>query len=349
MKGILPLINRGSGCDYHRIILPLKYMGVDLDFFENKTIGEVLEDTKIILFNRRPHARLDYFLSLREKYGIKIVVDIDDYWILHPKHYMYKSWEKSKMPEQIVLSLKIADAVICTTNILAEKVKPYNSNVHVIPNAIPFGHDQFNDKKEYSPFHKSGKKFVRFIYAGGGSHFWDLKLLSVPFTKINNNPQLNNTQFILAGFDDSNEESKKNWEVIENKFDLKGTLKNYIRKNTLPLESYINHYINGDVSLIPLEYNNFNRFKSNLKIIEAGCKYMPVICSDVEPYSNESNRDVIMYAKNANEWYEHIKYCTLNPSFIEDKGKQLGEYVRKNYDLFKVNEYRKQLFEHLIK
>lgn len=342
MKGILPLVNRGSGCDYHRVIMPLKYMGVDFSLFENKTIGQALDETKIMIFNRKPHGNIEYVVQARKKYGFKIITDIDDYWVLHPRHILYKGWKDNKMGETIINALKISDAVICTTELLASKVREINKNVHIIPNALPFGYDQFTDKKQPS-------EFTRFIYAGGSTHFWDLKTLTVPFTKINNNPQLKNGQFVLAGYDNSNKPSQDEWNKIESVFNLRNTLKNYQRRYTLPLESYMEHYEYGDVSIIPIEENNFNRYKSNLKIIEAGCKYMPVISSDREPYSNEPNRDVLMYAKNASEWYDHIKYCILNPSFVEDKGKKLGEYVRTNYDLFKVNEYRKQLFEHLIK
>jgi hypothetical protein len=341
MKGILPLLSMNSGCDYHRIILPMTHLGVNLKYFQNKKVGDVIKDTKVLIFNRTPHGRLDYILEAKKKFDFKIVVDLDDYWVLHPKHSMYQTWERHKIGQQIVDALKIADEVICTTNLLADKIKVINKNVHVIPNALPFEHDQFSYQKENS-------EFTRFIYAGGGTHFWDIKELTVPFKKVNNNPQLKNAQFILAGFNGETKESEKSWERTENVFNLNGTLHNYIRKYSLPLESYMDHYIQSDVSLVPLEENHFNRFKSNLKIIEAGCKYNVAICSNTSPYSDEPNKDVVLYAKNASQWYEHIKYCTLNRSFLQDKGEQLGEYVRENYNLFKVNEYRKQLFEKLM-
>lgn len=346
INGIVPLYAEGSGCDYHRVFLPMKHMGVDFDFFQNKNLEHILDKIKIVMFNRTPHGMLPRLLELKKKQDFKIVVDLDDYWILHPKHNMSKTWTINKMGEKIVESLKSADQIICTTSLLADKIKSIvgDKNIHVIPNALPFGEDQFNSIKQESI---DGR--VRFMYAGGGSHFWDLKTLTIPFQKVNNNPNLKNASFTLAGFNKSTPESDKEWRTIEKTFNLNFKLRNYIRRNTLHLKEYMNHYNHADVSLVPLEYNNFNRFKSNLKIIEAGCKNIPCIVSNVEPYSNEPNKDILLFAKNANEWYEHIKYCTLNPSFAEEKGLQLGEYVRENYDLSKVNEYRKQLFESLLK
>lgn len=349
--GILPLINAESGCDYHRLILPLKYMGIDLDFFEKKEIGQVVQDTKIVIFNRIPHCPIEHIESMRKQLGIKVVVDLDDYWILNPNHLLSSGWRKSNMAEQIIRSLKLADVVTCTTSLLADKIKQFNSNVHVIPNALPFGQDQFNEERNEF---ETGK--TRFIYAGGSTHFWDIRELEIPFTKVNQDKSLTGAYFNLAGYDDATVPNKREWTKIENQFNLKGKLRNYTRYNTLPIDRYMNHYMNADVSLIPLAYNNFNRHKSNLKIIEAGCKNIPAICSNVEPYINEQytgNSDKfpkcgLRFAKNAREWYEQIWHYTHNPRLREDDGAALGEYVRKHYDLNKVNEYRKQLFDHLM-
>ena len=110
----------------------------------------------------------------------------------------------------------------------------------------------------------------------------------------------------------------------------------------------MNLYNNADVSLIPLERNVFTAFKSNLKILEAGCKNIPAICSFVPPYSDEPRGNVLLFAKNAREWYDHIKYCIKNPTFVKESGIQLGEYVRENYDLTKWNIVRRQIIDSLI-
>jgi hypothetical protein len=339
-RDILPLFSPHSGCDYHRVMLPLAEMGMDLHSLQSKSVEDFIGSVKLIFFNRTPHHMLPKLLELRKKNDFKIVVDIDDYWVLHPKHFMYSAWVKHKTGEQIIECFKVADAVTCTTEILAERVRPYNKNVHVIPNAVPFGHVQFTGKKSISDK-------TRIIYAGGNSHFWDIQELKVPFQKLNAS-NLNNYEISLAGYNDHNEPSKRDWDRIEHSFNLGGELKNYRRINTLPLDNYMDVYNDSDVSLAPLENNNFNRYKSNLKIIEAGCKWNPIICSRIDPYTHEKEGAPLMYAGNAREWFESIKYCIQNRSFIMDQGEKLGNYVREHYNLLKVNEYRKQLFEHLI-
>jgi len=40
----------------------------------------------------------------------------------------------------------------------------------------------------------------------------------------------------------------------------------------------------GDIMILPSKKTDFNRFKSNLKILEAGALKMPIVVSENEPY-----------------------------------------------------------------
>jgi glycosyltransferase involved in cell wall biosynthesis len=335
MTGVLPIIKHNSGCDYHRIINPMMNLGFDVMSVPKKSSEELMRETKILFFNRGPENPADKVLEYRKKYGFKIVLDLDDYWELNINHPMYKTWITNKLGEDIFGWVKNADAITCTTARLADKIIPHNKNVHIIPNALPYGEGQFNSIHSES-------NFTRFIYTGGESHVRDIDILKIPFSKLINVP---NAQFILAGYSSRNTAI---WDKMERSFTVNGKIKNYERREFKPLDSYMNLYTNSDVLLIPLEYNIFTPYKSNIKFLEAGCKYMPVICSNVPPYSDEPNKDIAMYAGNVREWVHWITYCYKNPNFVKEKGQQMGEYVRKHFDLTKVNEYRTQLFNHLM-
>lgn len=312
-------------------------MGVDINDFKNANASEVLKNTKILIFNRHPQSGLEPFLYYRKKHGFKIICDVDDYWHLYPKHVIYKAWKDDGMDVKIATSIKNADMVLATTELLASRVKPLNPNVYVVPNSLPFGHEQFNsDREECSDV-------CRILYAGGSSHYWDLKTIEYALQKLRDNKSLK-YQLLLGGYSKS-----PVWDKIEGVFNLRGTIMNYTRRPNLGLEEYMNHYNHADVSIAPLEENSFNRYKSNLKVIEAGCKNIPCITSNISPYSDEHDVSKIIMAKNTREWYDAIKYCIKNPQFVIEKGLQLGEYVRERYDMFKVNELRRQLFEHLAK
>jgi len=344
MEGLLPILAPGSGCSYHRLSLPLHEMGLTDEQFLGKNLFEEIIKCKILWFNRTPgNLNPESLIALKKKYGFKIVMDLDDHWVLHPKHNLTRIWRLSDMQKTIPTFLEIADTVIVTTSLLADKVHPINSNVHVIPNALPYGTGQFINARLES-------EFLRFLYAGGGSHLHDLKELERPLFKTSNNPAFKMAQFILCGYHavEGHPESAIEWNKMEHAFNSNNKLRNYVRRTTLPLEEYMHHYWHSDVAIIPLENNTFNPYKSNLKILEAGANDSAVIVSDVEPYSSFPNRDLLMFAHNTKTWYEHLEYCVKNPNFVIERGKALGEFVRDKYDLTKVNVYRKQLFESLI-
>lgn len=342
LKGIVPIIRVGNGCDYHRIFLPLQEMGFDFKMFLDGPGIKSFDGVEMVIFNRLPLNDINHIAEKKKKYGFKLVVDMDDYWMLNPGHMLYTHWLRNKTAEKIVQCFKLADVVTCTTARLAEKIIPFNKNVYVLPNALPYDTSQFVANKVDGPDDK-----LRFIYAGGSTHFWDIKVLENPFKKIIH--ERIPARFALAGYHDPVNSKDTLWGKIERAFTINGKLQNYERKYALPIDEYMTHYDTADVSLVPLESNTFTPFKSNLKVLEAGAKNIPAIVSNVPPYNDEANLDYIHFASSTKDWVDIIKFCVQNPEFVKDSGAQLGEWVRKEYNLKFVNIMRKQIYEHLIK
>lgn len=322
LPGFVPVIRHGPDCDYHRIVLPLKYMGIP-----EPDRHVLTKDTRLVFFNRLPPEG-QTFLSLRAKMGFKYIMDLDDYWELYPHHYIYSSWQKSGIDRRLIDLMKSADAVTTTTALLADKIRQYNKNVHVIPNALPFDQGQFKPSRKQTTS-------IRFIYAGGSSHLHDMKQISAPLHDTECN-------FILAGYNGEGHH-KAQWDQMTKLLPASAKV---VKK--LPLASYMDVYDLADVALVPLEDNEFNRHKSNLKVLEAGCKNMAVIASGIPPYINDTDKGCILHANNASEWTKLIKEAIKYPSIFWEMGRRLGEHVRINYNLRTVNEYRRQLFEHLL-
>lgn len=327
---IFSITKKENGCDYHRIIQPLKYM----DITESP-----IEKADIVIFNRYSGKDISRLLSLKKRYGFKIVCDLDDFWELYPNHIYSSHWRASGMKQSIMESLYNSDMVFVTTNRLAEVVKDFNKNIEVIPNGLPFGYEQFTNYKE-----RTDK--LELLYTSGSSHFWDLLELKNLFYKIAREPLRKEMTFSLAGYSDKNDNDKKLWTSMESIMTANNRLE-YKRKGSLPLEEYMNHYNTASIAIAPLQNNYFNRFKSNLKIIEAGCKNIPIITAKSPPYSDELSPVSCLEASTVKEWYESIEKLIKNPTYREELGLKLGEYVRTHYDLIKINEKRKQIFEYL--
>lgn len=251
--------------------------------------------------------------------GHKIICDIDDYWILNPEHYLYPHYVKSNRQDEIIANLKMADVVTVTTPLLAAKVREYNRNVVVIPNALPFDQGQFtksNDKTSGTPF----------VYVGGASHYDDLALLQGLYGDLT-----------IAGF--HNEEIE--WHRI------KSLCGGATFKNALPTSEYMKAYNGHRVAIAPLVDNAFNNCKSNIKILEAGAKGIPVIASRCFPYDNPVDKPFVLYASNRYEWWAHMCNLNTNPSLAEDMGAALAEHVRLQYHIRDANELRRQVIESL--
>lgn len=328
-----------SGCDYHRVKLPFQYGG---EYLNNSAFSEaagdlskLMELAEIVVVNR--DCQLDSgFLPACKKHGIKVVLDLDDYWELSPSHYMAEFYRRQRIPERIVRNIRLADAVTVTTARLADKVKPLNRNVHVIPNALPFGHGQFkyNHAEPYEVF--------SVIYAGQKSHLNDLGLLERTMRRFSTETKPG-ISFVLAGF----QEGDKVWQQMESVFTDSGQVKNYFRLPNAPLDSYMKVYQTADAVLVPLLNNSFNRHKSNLKLLEAAAQKLPVTCSRVSPYWDDQDAPVL-WVDNEAQWYEHITYLAENRSYAREMGERLHEWAISKYDLLTWNKTRFELYHHIV-
>ena len=117
-----------------------------------------------------------------------------------------------------------------------------------------------------------------------------------------------------------------------------------------PVKHYMDVYNGHQVALAPLVASEFAACKSNLKILEAGAKGLPIVCSAVPPYLLDIHkRDAYMpgvdYAINSQDWCRYIARLLATPGFAEDQGARLAEHVRENYHLDDVNVHRRQILE----
>lgn len=252
------------------------------------------------------------FLKLN---GIKVIVDLDDYWLPTKEHPIHSLIVQNKIHEKITQNLKLADYVTTTTEIFANEIRKYNKNVVVFPNAINPDEPQFKE-----PTLESER--IRVGWLGGSSHLHDLKLLE---GFIQKNSSINNKlQYVICGFDirgnvtEINQQTGEQkqrpikpeetvWvkyeEIFTNKYSIiddkyksflqefkeseyeNELIQPYRRVWTKPVNTYASNYSKFDISLAPIKNHIFNRVKSQLKVIEAGFYKKALIASNVGPYT----------------------------------------------------------------
>ena len=333
---ILGLAHHQSGCSYHRIVLPLAFMEGVTGYITNNPTEEIYESGfDLAMFNRVSMWDND-FEKVRKMLGVKIIIDLDDHWDLPTNHLNY--YDYKNMKPRIENNIRNADLVTCTNERLADKIRPFNSNVKIFPNAIPYGFQQFTkDKVE--------DEKIRVFWCGGITHEADLEILKNPVGRLLQHK--NNIKMVLGGYDDQNELSKFIWDKMRGYFSYGQKLNNEIVR-AQPVNKYMELYQNADIMVIPLIANDWSACKSNLKILEAAAKKLPVICSAVEPYYTDKNLPVL-WVHSQKDWYKHLNFLINNEKARQDYGERLHEYCKKNYNIHEINKQRKSAFNDLIK
>lgn len=339
-----------NGCTLHRIVLPADHTewqsGDTVQMVDESDYQSILAPDIIVVNHTILNVPAEWLIEKKE-FGCKIIVDIDDWWHLPSSHSFYDWWYiygVDKMHEQY---LAAADLVTCTNFQLRDAVLPFNKNCIVIPNALPFGLNGYNDDYKI----KSDK--TRFIYAAGENHLQDVRLLANTFVRCGFEDYIkSNSEFILAGYHSNAVYS--NWDGMKGVFALTKASKIIYNRpicSTNPDASpddYMTVYDEADVALIPLVRNTHNSCKSILKVIEAVSRNLPVICSSVLPYTELATFPGIMWVNKASDWLTHIRYCIKNPAFVKESGMALAEQIKKSYDLRDWNKVRYDIYKHLI-
>lgn len=331
---IITVGQRNSGVSFHRLFNPLIYLPKEYAMMTDVLTEEELEKGYDILFINRYIANMEIeeVVRLKEKYGFKLVVDIDDFWHLDPWHILYGKYPTKKVIEHI----KAADMVICSNELLALEIYKYNKNCMVVPNALPYGEDQFTDVKT-----ESDK--VRFVYAGSITHGKDIAILKNPMKRVAGDSMVkNNSTFILCGYSEDKHVANE-WGRMINDYLHGFKVDGYIRA-ALPVDQYMNFYNEADACLVPLVASKFNAMKSNLKVLEAATKNAPVICSNVKPYSDCKH---IIRVNNQSDWFINIKKVVKDAIYRKEMGEANGQWCRENFNLIKVNQLRTQIFNAL--
>lgn len=320
-----------DGVGYHRLLSPYicfdeediqidlrLMMDGSLPLFDERFMSQykIIVANKPLVFNDQKHDEI--FNDIIKNNNIKKVLDLDDYWILTNSHPNYKIWKEKNQQAVVEKMFVESDAITTTTEFLANKIREFNTNVVICPNAINLKEQQWTNDKKLRVNNK-----IRFLWGGGITHLYDLRLLKKSFENLEKD-FLEKSQMIMCGYDlrmmtpkgmKKDDPRRSNWTFFENIFtNNRKWLKNsdynqwlwsaedngrdnygynekfnnefYIRRWTKPILLYGTMYNESDVVLAPLKNNNtFNSVKSQLKIVEAGAHHCPIICSNYGPYT----------------------------------------------------------------
>ena len=371
---------------------------IEINYNPNWSDFQSFDKYDIIHFHKGLLKNMEVFWSALKYFkenNIVTIMDIDDNWDVGQFHPLYASNKSMKVPEKLTTNLTLVDYVTTTTQIFADKIKKYNKNVFVYPNAIDPEEDQYQPIKN-----DSGR--IRFGFVMGSSHERDMEQFKGVINMLPNDI-LNKIQIVLCGYDLRGNINvvDKSGNIIEQRkikptesvwytyernvtdeyrivspeykdFLLKflpnaqwPNVENepYRREWTKDVKEFAKHYRNIDVLLAPLDTNQFNEVKSELKFVEAGFTHTALICSDFGPYNlvgnslfqkggivnEEGNCILIDPAKKHKDWAKYIKKLVENPDLITLLQNNLYEFVKDTYDINKVTAKRAEWYKSIVK
>ena len=376
---------------------------VDIDFAPKLNDDNWLKQYDIIHYHRAlgPYEGTAEVIERTNKLGIVTIMDIDDHWAPGQHHPAYLMIKQAEMDKKILANIKSATNITTTTPIFAKEISKFNDNVHVLPNAIDPNEKQYISKPEPSDRLRVG-------WLGGSSHLHDLQILEGLVGKLKGDNLLDKVQFVVCGFDlrgmitmiDQNTGEQKqrpiqpkesvwykyeqiftgNYSTVSEEYkDFLLTFKKgeydgvenepYRRVWTKPISTYATNYNLFDVSLAPIVEHNFNRVKSQLKVIEAGFHKKALIAQDYGPYqidlqnyyekskkgqhipdiNPDGNALLVRSAKNHKDWYRNVKKLILNPGLVEELSTRLHNTVKDTYSIDAVTASRRDLYKKLVK
>lgn len=314
-----------------------------------------LSNIKAVTFSRNSGIPLDKLLEMRSKYGFRIIVDFDDYWVLNKDHVLTDMWKSGAVEREFVELIREADAVTTTTDRLAKKIEEFNPRVFVIPNAMPLLRKVDDVKWDKA----------KFGYIAGVTHLNDLETMASVFRRVKD------FNFSLFGYDNPAREvmianrhqnggrfmplkNGLNWDMAANEWDdmvslcsNHGRNPNFTAVGTKTLDHYMGHYDSINVAIAPLADNEFNAHKSSLKAYEAASKGCALICSRVAPFTDDLPEDAVTFCSNPGEWIEAIEKHK-DVEYAKEQARKLQDWFLKNRSYDVVRNTRLEAYETIL-
>lgn len=308
---ILALPADNSGCGHYRVRQPMRALvaarlvdGVFGDILPEPIELERLAPQSVVFQRQFTDAQLEAIEHLQFNRPFK-VYELDDYMPNLP----LKSHHRALMPKDILKSIRRAlrsmDRFVVSTEPLAEAFAGLHVDLRVQPNLLPP-----NWWLGLAGQRRVGRK-PRVGWAGGVSHSGDLELIADVVREL-----ADEVEWVFLGM-------------------CPERVRPYIHEfhPGVSIEAYPARLasLNLDLALAPLEDNQFNACKSNLRLLEYGACGYPVVCSDIVSYRGDL--PVMRVRNRFKEWVDAIRQHITDLDAAACAGDELKQAVLQRWML----------------
>lgn len=258
------------------------------------------DSSEILIFQRAFTCDFVKTLIRDNRQNKVIIYEMDDDLLNIPKsNPVFEKYRSIK--SKIIEMIRFADGVTVTTEYLKRKLLEYNKNVYVLPNLI--------DLKVWFPGRRQSKRKnsqLTIGYSGTITHEKDLEIV-IPLVKKIKDKYKDKVVFKFIGCIPSEFIGIEGIEYDRGGYEYK---------------EYAQKLMNSgiDIALAPLEDNEFNRAKSNIKYLEYSISRIPGVYSDITPYSSSINSGVngFLAKDDPTDWYKKTILLIENDKLRND-------------------------------
>lgn len=316
-----------SGCGHWRILWPEQVInatgrGVSHSITAMVTDPRFYKDVKAVKIQRQASSSqkkfIEYLKKVQQEHGFKLIYEVDDVVFKEeiPDYNKFKfAFDTEEIRQNCIDIINMCDEVTVTCPYIKRlyQEKTGQQNISVIPNFVPdFWMGNLFNGSEVSKQFDLNKKKPRILYTGSGAHYdVDNKTGGKDdFTHVRDfiRDTVDKYQWIFVGAF-----PPQLRDLIQQK-----KIEFYPWKNLLEYPKFIAS-LNAQLMVAPLQDNNFNRSKSDIKFIEACTLGIPCLCQDMETYNTApaalrfktveefgDKIDTILNWKNKSTYYKNI-------------------------------------------
>lgn len=309
-----------AGCYHYRISEPLNALGADgwnVDHgtrFTGMPDGRVRpDDPRLTGFAKQAAAELDVIIAQRtaqpgptefwrllNKAGAFTVFEIDDdlFNIDSSNVHGFEFFNRPNIRGNLIINIGDASRVTVSTEPLADRMLQYNGDVRICPNAVP------DWLLEIWPVRKNNGK-VTIGWGGSPTHEMDFYQVEKPLRQLFRHRD--DIEFHCIG---------------SNYADWMGIPQDSCRF-TPWVQSVPMFYraIDYDIAIAPLRPHIFNRSKSYIKALECAALGIPVVASNIYPYTNFIKHGVTGYlVRYEHEWGTYLRRLIEDPQERAEMG-----------------------------
>ncbi len=341
---IVPVSSEGwpTASAYVRVVAPLQHPSLSPVLqlsLAHEVMAAFSEDFDAILIQRdavkSPKMARDLIDHCRQK-KIRLIYEIDDYLLDLPEtHPSFKDYSPA-LKEAMLSILSEAEAVLTSTVPLKERLRGFNDNVYVLPNALDEG--LWLPAADLPPTRGRDDQ-IRILYMGTRTHNEDLALVSdsIKALQVEWGDRLSFT--CIGGFSKNPQEA---FFLTESVPKWAATYPNFAR--------WMANFQCYDIGIGPLVDNEFARCKSYIKYLDYGiCGILPVM-SSVRPYLDavRHNETGLLVKNRPEEWFHALCALMEDPERRDELRGNAREDVLTRHTLSSQAQQRRQFWQGLL-